>query len=138
MADRELFEAARAVRSRAHVPYSRYAVGTAIRTEAGTVHVGCNVENASFPEGWCSETTAIAAMVVASDDPAARRIVEVQLVADPIDGRLTTPCGGCRQRLAEFGMPGTLIHVSDPEGRRRQTHRLADLLPEGFAMSEAV
>ncbi|MCP4386235.1 MAG: cytidine deaminase [Hyphomicrobiales bacterium] len=136
MSDPELFEAARSVRHKAHAPYSGFAVGTALRNEAGSVHVGCNVENASFPEGWCSETSAIAAMVAASDAPAGRRIAAVQVVAEPVEGRLTTPCGGCRQRLAEFGSPDTVVHVASPGGDLGETYRLGDLLPEGFAMGE--
>ncbi len=64
--DRELFAEAGAVRRRAHAPYSGFPVGAALRTESGTVHVGANVENASYPEGWCAETSAIAAMVPAA------------------------------------------------------------------------
>ena len=123
MSDPELFQAARRIRRKAHVPYSGFAVGTAIRNEAGSVHVGCNVENAALPEGWCSETS-----------PEARRIVSVHVVAELIDGRLTTPCGGCRQRLAEFGSPDTVVNVSSPGGERSATYRLGDLLPQGFAM----
>ena len=94
----------------------RLSVGAALRTEAGTVHAGCNVENASFPEGWCAETSAIAAMIASANSEPGRRIAAICVVAEPIDGRLVTPCGGCRQRIAEFGHPGTLIHVADPDG----------------------
>lgn len=134
--DRELFEAAAAVRERAHAPYSGFRVGAAIRSADGRVSVGANVENASYPEGWCAETSAIAAMVAATPPGAGRSIVAVCVVADPIDGRLTTPCGGCRQRLAEFGRPDTRVTVSDPEGRDSRTYRLADLLPAAFALGE--
>jgi cytidine deaminase len=131
--DDELFEAARAARERAHAPYSEYPVGAAIRTESGAVHAGCNVENASFPEGWCAETSAIAAMIGASSTGSGRRIAAVCVVAEPIEGRLTTPCGGCRQRLAEFGGADTAVHVADPDGNSR-TFRLGDLLPAAFAL----
>ncbi len=133
--DRELIEAAGAVRERAHAPYSRFPVGAAIRTEAGTVHTGCNVENASYPEGWCGETSAIANMIGAAASPAGRRIAALAVVASRIDGNLTTPCGGCRQRIAEFAGPDTPIHVADPEGKGR-TYRLGDLLPAAFALDE--
>lgn len=131
--DTELFEAARRVRDRAHAPYSNYAVGAALRSEAGTIHAGCNVENASFPEGCCAETSAIAAMIAAGEGAAARTIAAVCVVAAPIEGRLVTPCGGCRQRLAEFGLPETIVHVAGPDGGG-QSYRLADLLPAAFAL----
>ena len=131
--DRELLQAALAVRDRAHAPYSGYRVGAALRTAAGTVHAGCNVENAAFPEGWCAETSAIAEMIAASGEEPGRRIAAVCVVAARIDGRLVTPCGGCRQRLAEFGNADTLVHVADPDGRG-QTYRLGELLPAAFAL----
>jgi cytidine deaminase len=129
--DSELYAAAEGVRGRAHAPYSRFAVGAAIRTEAGTVHVGANVENASYPEGWCAETSAIAAMVAAGGPGPARRIAAVCVVADRIDGRLTTPCGGCRQRLAEFAGPDTPVLAIDPAGDG-ETFLMKDLLPAAF------
>jgi cytidine deaminase len=132
----DLFDIAVKVRERAHAPYSRYAVGAALVTGAGSVHAGCNVENAAFPEGWCAETSAIAHMVAAALPGPGRRIAEVVVVADRIDGRLVTPCGGCRQRLAEFGNAETLIHASDPDGKA-QTFRLADLLPAAFVLDGA-
>jgi cytidine deaminase len=131
--DRDLIDAARVVRERAHAPYSRLLVGAAIRTETGAVHIGCNVENASFPEGWCAETSAISAMIASTDSDPGRRIAAICVVAEPIDGRLVTPCGGCRQRIAEFGHPDTMIYVSDPDGNSR-SYRLGDLLPAAFAL----
>jgi cytidine deaminase len=132
--DRELFEAARRVRERAHAPYSRFPVGCALRTESGEVYVGCNVENASFPEGWCAETTAIAHMVAAAPPGSGRRIAAVSVVADPIDGRLISPCGGCRQRLAEFAGPDTLVDLADPAGTRGDRYSMGELLPAAFAL----
>lgn len=133
--DRDLFEAALAVRRHAHAPYSKFHVGAAIRTEAGAVHVGANVENASYPEGWCAETSAIAAMIAAGSKDKEKRIAEVTVVADRIEGRLTTPCGGCRQRLAEFSGPDTPVHVIDPAGDGK-TFRMEELLPAAFALDE--
>ena len=130
-----LFDAARDIRERAHAPHSRYFVGAALLSEAGAVHSGCNVENGAYPEGWCAETSAIAHMVAAAPPGPGRRIAEICVVADRIEGRLVTPCGGCRQRLAEFGGPETLVHASDPNGAS-QTYRLADLLPAAFALDD--
>jgi cytidine deaminase len=130
-----LFDTARDIRERAHAPYSRYFVGAALLSEAGAVHSGCNVENGAYPEGWCAETSAIAHMVAAAPPGPGRRIAEICVVADRIEGRLVTPCGGCRQRLAEFGSPETLVHASDPNGGS-QTYRLADLLPAAFALDD--
>jgi len=134
--DRELYDRARAARQHSHAPYSKFPVGAALRTVGGAVHVGCNVENASYPEGWCAETSAMASMIAAGGDPAARRIAEICVVAGKIDGRLTTPCGGCRQRLAEFAGPDALVYVADPEGDSA-TYRLRELLPAAFALDRA-
>jgi cytidine deaminase len=123
----ELLAAARAARANAHAPYSRFAVGAALRTPEGAIFAGANVENASYPEGWCAETSAIAAMVAAGE----RRIAEVVVVADhpePI-----TPCGGCRQRLAEFGTAATVVHAAGPEGLRARW-TLGELLPSAFGL----
>lgn len=130
--DRELFEAARNVRERAHAPYSDFPVGCAIRTESGDIHVGCNVENAAYPEGWCAETTAIAHMVAATMPGPGRRIAAVAVVARPVEGRLVTPCGGCRQRLAEFSAADTIVDIADPGGERSSRFTIADLLPAAF------
>jgi len=120
-----LFDAARSAQANARVPYSHFPVGAAIRSSSGRVYAGCNVENASYPEGWCAETSAIAAMVSAGE----REIVEVVTVAE--GEQLTTCCGGCRQRIREFAGPDTPIHAAGPEGVRR-TFTLAELLPDSF------
>lgn len=133
--DRELYERAAAIRRHAYAPYSHFQVGAAIRSEAGGVHVGANVENASYPEGWCCETSAIAAMIAAAPPGPGQRIAAVCVVADRVDGRLTTPCGGCRQRLAEFCGPDTPVHAIDPSGEG-QTFLMKELLPAAFAMEE--
>ena len=123
--DSRLFEAARRAMAHAHAPYSKYHVGAAILSDDGTVYAGCNVENASFPEGWCAETSAIGAMVTNGGT----KIREIAVMGAGAD--LTTPCGGCRQRIAEFAAPETPVHICGPEGLRR-TFKLADLLPASF------
>lgn len=121
----ELFDAANAAMARAHAPYSNFPVGAAIRCDDGRVFAGANIENASYPEGWCAETTAIAHMVMAG----ASRIAEVAVVAERKD--FITPCGGCRQRLAEFAAGGTLVHLYDRSGKR-ETVTMRELLPRAF------
>ncbi len=121
-----LAEAALAARACAYAPYSRFAVGAALLTEAGAVHAGCNVENAAYPEGTCAEAGAIAAMVLAGG----RRIAE--LVVAGGGGEPCTPCGGCRQKLREFGTAGTRIRVVDPAGAVLLRTTLAELLPHSF------
>jgi cytidine deaminase len=121
----ELFAAAKAAQAKAYAPYSKFRVGAALRTPEGAIYSGSNVENASYPEGWCAETSAIAAMAAAGG----RRIAEICVVGD--GEALCTPCGGCRQRIREFADDTTIVHVAGPEGIRA-TFRLASLLPESF------
>ena len=125
MAD-ELADAALTARDSAYAPYSRFAVGAALRTDAGMVHAGCNVENAAYPEGTCAEAGAIAAMVLAGG----RRIAEL-VVAGAGDAPCT-PCGGCRQKLREFGVAETLVRVVDDGGAELLRITLAELLPHAF------
>lgn len=120
-----LFAAARQAMERAHAPYSRFKVGAAILADNGRVYGGCNVENASFPEGVCAETSAISAMVM----DGGRKIREIAVIG--IGRDLVTPCGGCRQRILEFATPQTRIHICGPKGRRK-TFTLAQLLPQSF------
>ncbi len=121
----DMIEAARRAMERAYAPYSDFPVGAVVRGESGTLYAGCNVENAAYPQGWCAEASAIAAMVAAGE----RRIVEVAVM-----GRgeaLVTPCGGCRQKLREFADDQVPIHVCGPEGLRRSV-TLGELLPLAF------
>jgi cytidine deaminase len=125
----DLDAAARAVRERAHAPYSRFRVGAAIRAASGRIHVGCNVENASYPEGTCAEAGAIAAMVAAGDT----EIAQVLVIADapgPV-----APCGGCRQRLSEFAGPDVPVTMANIAGATR-TVTMAELLPGAFVKSD--
>ncbi|WP_342591946.1 cytidine deaminase [Jiella sonneratiae] len=127
MTDR-LFEAASAAMAKAHAPYSRFPVGAAILAADGTVHSGCNIEVVSFPEGWCAETSAIAHMVMAGGS---RQIAEVAVVAEKLVA--CSPCGGCRQRLAEFSGPGTRVHLCDAATGVVETVTMGELLPHSFA-----
>ena len=120
-----LFAAALAAYGNAYAPYSKFPVGAAVLTPEGEIFSGCNVENAAYPQGWCAETGAIAAMVAAGR----RRIAEVCVVGG--GAGLCTPCGGCRQRIREFAGPDAPIHVAGPEGLRA-SFTLAELLPESF------
>jgi cytidine deaminase len=120
-----LFAAAKAARAKAYAPYSKFKVGAAILAGDGKVYAGCNVENAAYPNGVCAETSAISAMAFGG----AKCIREIAVLGTGT--KLVTPCGGCRQRIAEFAEPGTLVHICGPEGVRR-TFTIADLLPESF------
>jgi homotetrameric cytidine deaminase len=121
----ELLREAAAVMANAHVPYSRFPVGAALRTPDGAIHAAANVENAAYPQGQCAEASAIGAMVAAG----ATEIAEVAVTAERLD--ICPPCGGCRQRLAEFARPETPVHLGRPGGPRR-TVTLGELLPLGF------
>jgi cytidine deaminase len=120
-----LFEAAGAARARAHAPYSNFPVGAALRDEHGRIHAGCNVENAAYPAGTCAEAGAIAAMVAGGG----RAIRSILVLGD--GAGLVTPCGACRQRIREFAVGTTPIHVAGPEGVRR-SFTLDALLPASF------
>ena len=122
----DLFALARSAMRKAHAPYSKFPVGAAIRTRDGRLFSGCNVEVVSFPEGWCAETTAIAQMVMDGGG----RIAEIAVLAEKL--ALCTPCGGCRQRIAEFGTPETKVHLCDETGVR-ETISLGELFPRGFS-----
>jgi cytidine deaminase len=126
MTDRDLIAAAVAARRHAHAPYSRFLVGAAVRDEQGRIHGGCNVENAAYPEGLCAEAGALSAMVLAGG----RRCLAAAVAG--AGEELVTPCGGCRQKLAEFASPSTPVHICDENGNLRRTLSLADLLPFSF------
>ena len=118
----DLVAAATAARTMAYVPYSGYAVGAALRTADGHIFTGCNVENASYGLGVCAERNAVFQAV-------ARGEREIQVVAVVTENGVT-PCGACRQVLAEFGPEMTVI-VADVAGKRR-IYALSELLPDAF------
>ncbi len=121
----DLFEMARAARLNAHAPYSGFQVGAALRCADGSLHAGCNVENVAYPEGTCAEAGAIAAMCLSGS----REIAEIWVVADSPDP--VTPCGGCRQKLAEFARPETPVVLADLSGERSRM-TVGTLLPGAF------
>lgn len=120
-----LLDDARAVRENAHAPYSKFKVGAAVRTEAGTIFQGCNVENVAYPEGTCAEAGAIAAMVAAGE----RKIVAVAVIADSPEP--VSPCGGCRQKLAEFAAADAKVTLGTLDGATLET-TVGALLPGAF------
>lgn len=120
-----LIDDATRARENAHAPYSDFKVGAAIRSVAGNVYIGCNVENVSYPEGTCAEAGAIAAMVAAGET----EIAEVAVISggpEPI-----TPCGGCRQRLKEFAASDVVVTMATTGGARLQM-TVGALLPGAF------
>jgi len=122
-----LLRAADAVMRNAYAPYSRFKVGAALRTPSGAVYTGANVENASYPQGQCAETSAIGALVAGGET----EIAAVAVVAEKLD--LCPPCGGCRQRLSELARPDTPVHLGRPGGAHR-TFTVAELLPLSFEL----
>ena len=121
----ELVAAARAVREHAYVPYSEFRVGAAIRAASGRVYRGCNVENVAYPEGTCAEAGAIAAMVAAGETEIAALAV-VAGSPSPVP-----PCGGCRQKIAEFAADDVPVTMATMAGETL-TLTVAELLPGAF------
>jgi cytidine deaminase len=126
-----LIAAARAARAQAYAPYSNFAVGAAVLDEHGRIHAGCNVENAAYPQGWCAEASALAAMVAAGG----RRVLAVAVCAQTADAAdaaaPVTPCGGCRQKLREFAAADCPIWVAGAQGLQA-SYTLGELLPHSF------
>lgn len=123
-----LLQAATEVRLNAWAPYSGFRVGAAVRGASGVIYRGCNVENAAYPEGTCAEAGAIAAMVAAGET----RLIEALVIAE--SPRPVPPCGGCRQKLAEFGGPEVPVTLCTTDGAARQT-TIGELLPGAFGVA---
>jgi homotetrameric cytidine deaminase len=122
-ADDELLALARGVAPNAYAPYSNLHIGAALRTEDGRRFAGANVENAAYPQGQCAEASAIGAMVAGGGG----RIAEVVVASE----HAVAPCGGCRQRLAEFAGPDARVFLVDA-GRVRRATTVGELLPLAF------
>lgn len=122
-----LLKAATAVFENAYAPYSNFKVGAAIRAASGKIYVGCNVENVAYPEGTCAEAGAIAAMVAAGET----KLVEALVIADsPMP---VSPCGGCRQKLAEFGAGDVKITMTTLAANSAEM-TIKQLLPGAFTV----
>jgi cytidine deaminase len=122
---------AQRVQLNAHAPYSHFQVGAALLDEAGNTYAGCNVENAAYPLGQCAEANAIGAMVAAGG----KSIREI-LIASP-NAEPCPPCGGCRQKIAEFASADTLVHLATHDGQITSM-RISELLPLSFSLRPSV
>ncbi|MGJ8623685.1 MAG: cytidine deaminase [Yoonia sp.] len=120
-----LIDEARKVRENAYAPYSNFNVGAALRAASGKVYQGCNVENVAYPEGTCAEAGAIAAMVAGGDTT----IAEIAVIAD--SPKPVSPCGGCRQKIAEFAAGDVQVTLATMDGITHET-TVAALLPGSF------
>jgi cytidine deaminase len=119
----KLIGLAQEVREKAYAPYSSYQVGAALLTASGKFYTGCNVESAAYPTSMCAERVAVFKAVSEGE----REFVAIAVVSS--NGG--TPCGACRQVLAEFGLD-TKVVIADGEGHVRREAELAELLPEAF------
>jgi cytidine deaminase len=118
-----LVDLANSVRQYAHVPYSHYPVGSALRTKTGRIFTGVNVENAAYPQTMCAERIAIFKAVSEGE-----KEFEIITVVTDNGG---SPCGGCRQVMAEFGLD-TIVIMADGSGRILKETTVKELLPEAF------
>jgi cytidine deaminase len=118
-----LIDLANMARQRAYVPYSNYPVGAALRTRSGRLYTGVNVENAAYPQTMCAERVAIFKAVSEGE-----KDFEVISVVTDNGG---SPCGGCRQVLAEFGLD-TIVLLADGRGRLVRETSVRELLPDAF------
>ncbi|NJD59056.1 MAG: cytidine deaminase [Anaerolineales bacterium] len=110
-------------REQAYTPYSNYKVGAALLTSSGRYYTGCNIENAAYPDSICAERVAVFKAV--SDGQSELLAIAV------VTSNGGTPCGSCRQVLAEFGLE-TMVIIADITGQVRQEAKLKDLLPGAF------
>ena len=121
----KMFEEAKKIRLKAYVPYSSFKVGVALLTENEKIIVGCNVENAAYPQSQCAEATAIGNLISNGH----KKIKEVVVIGS--GDLLCSPCGGCRQRLREFASLDIKIHMCNINGHLK-TSSLEELLPDSF------
>lgn len=118
-----LIDLANEARQKAYVPYSNYPVGSALRTKSGRIYTGVNIENAAYPQTMCAERVAIFKAVSEGE----KEFEAISVVTD--NGG--SPCGGCRQVLAEFGLD-TIVLMADKDGNLVKETTVKELLPEAF------
>lgn len=128
------------VRENAYAEYSGFKVGVSLICESANskriaLCKGCNVENASYPQGWCAEPAAISNMI-AEHGPS--KIIAVVVCADTEDGTPVTPCGGCRQKLMEFSSPDTKVYSINSERKLLLETTMGELLPHAFTANRFV
>ena len=123
----KLIQAAVEARQWAYAPYSKYRVGAALLTSSGKIYDGVNVENAAYPDGICAERVAVFKAVSEGE-----KNFEVLVVSTSNGG---SPCGSCRQVLAEFGL-NTLVLIADDQGRVLRELRVDELLPGSFGAGD--
>lgn len=126
-----LIEMARAARDEAYAPYSGFKVGAALRASSGQIYVGVNVENSAYPEGTCAEAGAIASMIASGD----RVIDAICVIADSPSP--VPPCGGCRQKIAEFSTSDTVIIMATLDGVEEKK-LISALLPGAFGKAHLI
>ena len=121
----EFFPRLEALLKNAYAPYSNFPVAAIIKGASGAIYSGVNVENAAYPQGWCAEASAIAAMVSSGET----EIYELAVMAK--SDEICTPCGGCRQKIREFAGEDLKIFCFGPDGLKA-TYTLGELLPYSF------
>jgi len=124
-----LVDLANTARERAYVPYSLYAVGSSLRTRSGRIFTGVNIENAAYPQTMCAERVAMFKAVSEGE-----KNFEVITVVTDNGG---SPCGGCRQVMAEFGLD-TIVILADGEGQIVEETTVKNLLPGAFTPEQLI
>jgi len=124
-----LIDLANTARQHAYIPYSRYPVGAALRTRTGKIYTGVNVENAAYPQTMCAERVAIFKAV--SEGEQEFDVISV------VTNNGGSPCGGCRQVMAEFGLD-TIVLLADGNGNLVMETTVKELLPEAFTPDKLV
>ena len=128
----ELVQEAVRAADAAYCPYSRFQVGAAVVGDDGKIYTGCNIENASFGLTNCAERTAIFKAVSAGC-----RAIRALAVAGGTPEQPASPCGACRQVMAEFGKADLPVSITDRDGKQIRTVTLGDLLPLSFSLDDA-